>query len=87
MRIHYMEIVTSDVTAQCVALSRIHAVAFGPEQPALGNARVAEMPDGSLIGVRAPLAEHDQPIVRTYRQVDDIQATVRPATRSCSAWC
>jgi hypothetical protein len=45
----------------------------------LGGARVAEAPDGSLIGVRAPLAEHEQPIVRTYLEVDDIAGAVKEA--------
>ena len=29
--------------------------------------------------MRAPLAEHEQPIVRTYMAVDDIQAAVEQA--------
>jgi predicted enzyme related to lactoylglutathione lyase len=45
----------------------------------LGQARVAKFPDGSLIGVRAPLAGHEQPIVRTYLAVDDIANAVKAA--------
>jgi hypothetical protein len=43
------------------------------------QARVAETPDGSLIGVHAPLAEHEQPIIRTYLEVEDITRTVKEA--------
>jgi predicted enzyme related to lactoylglutathione lyase len=76
-RIHYLEIVTPDVTAQCTALERLHALTFGPPVADLGQARVAQAPDGTLIGVRAPLAEHEQPIVRTYLEVEDIAKAVQ----------
>ena len=45
----------------------------------LGLARVAEAADGLLIGVRAPLAEHETPIVRTYYEVADIAQAVAAA--------
>ncbi len=79
MRIHYLEIVCRDVAEQCAALERVHGLSFGPAVAALGQARVAEAPDGSLIGVRAPLAEHEQPIVRPYLEVDDIAKAVQEA--------
>ncbi len=79
MRMHYLEIVCRDVAAQCAALERAHGLSFGPEQADLGQARVARAPDGLLIGVRAPLAEHEQPIVRTYLEVEDIARTLEQA--------
>ena len=79
MRVHYLEIVCNDVAAQCAALERVHGVTFGPEVADLGQARVAEAPDGSLIGVRAPLAEHEAPIIRTYLGVEDIASAVKEA--------
>jgi hypothetical protein len=79
MRIHYLEIVCRDVSAQCAALERIHGLSFGPTVADLGQARVAEASDGSLIGVRAPLAEHEQPIIRTYLEVADIARAVKEA--------
>lgn len=79
MRVHYMEIVTRDVTAQSAALEELHGLSFGPPVADLGQARVAEAPDGSLVGVRAPLAEHEQPVVRTYFEVDDINQAVKDA--------
>jgi predicted enzyme related to lactoylglutathione lyase len=77
--VHYLEIVSRDVAAQCAALERVHGLSFGEAVADLGQARVAEAPDGSLIGVRAPLAEHEQPIVRTYLEVEDIAKTVAEA--------
>jgi len=79
MRVHYVEIVTRDVAAQCAALEQVHGLSFGPAVADLGQARVAKAPDGSLIGVRAPLAEHEQPIVRTYLEVEDIASAVKEA--------
>ena len=79
MSIHYLEIVTNDVDALCAAYERVHALSFGPEDPDLGQARVAERPDGSLVGIRKPLAEHEQPTMRTYLTVVDIQKAVKEA--------
>jgi catechol 2,3-dioxygenase-like lactoylglutathione lyase family enzyme len=75
--IHYLEIVCRDVAAQCAVLERVHGLSFGPVVPELGQARVAEVSDGSRIGVRAPLAEHEQPIMRTYLEVEDIAKAVQ----------
>ena len=82
MRIHYLEIVCRDVAAQCATLERVHGLSFGPPMADLGQARVAHAPDGSLIGVRAPLAEHEQPIIRTYLEVEDITRAVKEAEAS-----
>jgi predicted enzyme related to lactoylglutathione lyase len=79
MRIHYLEIVCRDVAAQCAALERVHGLSFGPPVTDLGQARVAEASGGSLIGVRAPLAEHEQPIIRMYLEVEDIARAVQDA--------
>lgn len=79
VRIHYLEIVCHDVAAQSAALERVHGLSFGPVVADLGQARVAETPDGTLIGVRAPLAEHEQPIIRTYLEVEDIARAVEDA--------
>ena len=77
--VHYVEIVCSDVDAHCAMLEQVHGVSFGDPVAALGMARVAEGDDGSLIGVRAPMANHDTPIVRTYYRVDDIEGAVAKA--------
>ncbi len=35
--------------------------------------------DGTLIGVRMPLAEHEQPIVRTYPEIEDMERAAEEA--------
>ena len=75
-RVHLLEIVCNETKAQIAALEQIHGLSFGPEVPEMGMARMAKTPDGSFIGVRAPLADHEQPITRTYIAVDDIEKAV-----------
>lgn len=77
LHIRYLEIVCRDVAAQCAALERVHGLSFGPPVADFGQARVAEASDGSMIGVRAPLADHEQPIIRTYLEVEDIARAVK----------
>lgn len=79
MKAHYVEIVCKNVEKQCKALAQVHGVSFGPEVEDLGQARVAETASGASIGVRAPLAEHEQPIVRVYFAVADITKAVEAA--------
>lgn len=79
MRVHYLEFVSQDVAAQCAALESSHGLSFGPPVPDLGNARVAKQSDGSSVGVRAPLADHEQPIIRPYLAVDDIAEALAAA--------
>ena len=79
LRIHYLEIVCPDVTKQCATLERLHGLSFGPPVADLGQARVAKAADGSLIGVRAPLAAHEQPVTRTYLEVADIARAIQEA--------
>lgn len=79
MQVHYLEMVCRDVAAQVAVLERVHGLSFGSPVADLGQARTAQLPDGRLIGVRAPLADHEQPIVRTYIAVEDINAAVKEA--------
>ncbi|MFT5286625.1 MAG: putative enzyme related to lactoylglutathione lyase [Planctomycetota bacterium] len=79
LSVHYLEIVSPDVDKQCAALERIHGLSFGPLMPEFGQARLAGAPDGSLIGVRAPMAAHETPIIRTYVEVADITKAVKEA--------
>lgn len=77
--VHYLEIVASDPEAAC----RLYGSAFGwtflPQKPELGHARVAEIPGGSLCGIRAPMHKQETPVVRTYLRVPDIEAAVEKA--------
>ena len=49
---------------------------MGPEW---GNSFVAELPGGSLCGIRAPMHDQEKPIVRTYLRVTDINTSVQRA--------
>ena len=82
MVIHYLEIVTHDVDTLTALYQRMHGLSFGPPDADLGQARVATRPDGTLIGIRKPLAAHEQSIVRTYLAVEDIQEAVKQAEES-----
>lgn len=79
MHLQYLEIVTTEVDATCDLLAKLHGVTFGDPEAGFGNARIAALQSGGRIGVRAPLAEHEQPVVRPYLLVDDIEAAVAAA--------
>lgn len=79
MRIHYLEIVTREVEAVCAAYAAAAGARFGAKDARLGNARTAALPDGGLVGVRAPLHPSEQPVVRPYWLVDDIAAAYAAA--------
>jgi hypothetical protein len=79
MQIHYLEIVTKDVDAVCATCARLHGVAFGDGDAALGGARTASLHGGGMLGVRAPLHETEEPVVRPYLLVDDIEAAIAAA--------
>lgn len=79
MHVHYVEIVNTSVEAQCRFLEQVYGLSCGTMVEDLGHARVARMPTGTLIGVRAPLADHEESLVRTYFEVADITAAVKRA--------
>ena len=72
MQIHYLEIVTRDVNATCEAYQAANRLTFGEPVPELGNARTAELANGGRIGVRLPMSEVEQPLVRPYWLVEDL---------------
>src|SRR5688500_11023444 len=79
MTVHYLEIVTPDLDALVRLHERLHGLSFGPADPDLGEARVATRPDGTLVGIRKPLAAHEQPIVRPYVAVEDSARAIKQA--------
>jgi predicted enzyme related to lactoylglutathione lyase len=79
MAVHYLEIVSDDVDSLTELYQRVHGLSFGRPEPDLGQARVATRVDGTLVGIRQPLAAHEQPIVRTYLAVDDTQEAAKKA--------
>ena len=79
MHVHYLEIVTPEVDATCANYSQLYGVSFGECEPSLGNARTAALSNGGSIGVRAPMHDSENPVVRPYVLVDDIDAAVEIA--------
>lgn len=79
MKIHYLEIVTPEVDAVCAQYSAAHGVSFGEPVAELGSARTAQLGDGGMLGVRAPMRDTEAPVVRPYMLVDDIDAAVAAA--------
>ena len=79
MQIHYLEIVTKEVDAVCAAYTAANGVQFGEPVAGLGNARTAALLGGGMVGVRAPMHESEEPVVRPYWLVDDIKAAVAAA--------
>jgi len=75
----YIEIVSAGVPSTVAMHQQVLGLTFSEPDDDLGGARVASLPDGSLLGVRGPLAEHDVPIVRVYFAVPDIAAAVSAA--------
>jgi hypothetical protein len=77
--VQYLEVVTNDLDATCAALTKLHGVTFGEPEAGFGNGRTAALEGGGRIGVREPMAEHEQPVVRPYVLVDDIEVAVKAA--------
>jgi uncharacterized protein len=82
MVVHYLEIMSNDVDALTELYQRTYGLSFGPPDPDLGQARIASHADGAVVGIREPLAAHEQPIMRTYFAVEDIQHAVKEAEES-----
>ena len=82
MAVHYLEIVSNDADTLTALYQRMHGLSFGSPDADLGQAHVATRADGTLVGIRKPLAAHEQPIMRTYLAVEDIQQGVKEAEDS-----
>ena len=76
MKVHYLEIVSHDVDAVCKSYEITHSVKFGEPDDFLGGARTCALSDGSIVGVRAPMRDTEEPVVRPYWLVDDIDQAV-----------
>lgn len=76
MKVQYLEIVSRDVDAVCKAYEATHSIKFGEPDELLGGARTCALPDGSIVGVRAPMRDSEEPVVRPYWLVDDIEQAV-----------
>ncbi|MCL9774202.1 VOC family protein [Vibrio methylphosphonaticus] len=76
MNIHYLEVVTPDVASVCKSYELTQNVRFGEPDEMLGGARTGTLPDGCILGIRAPLRADETPVVRPYWLVDDIDTAV-----------
>lgn len=79
MQVHYLEIVTPDMDAMCSSLEKMHGVKFSKPVAEFGNARTATLRGGGQIGVRAPMRDNEDPVVRPYLLVDDIESAINEA--------
>lgn len=76
MKVHSIEIVSHDVDSVCRAYELAHSVRFSGPDEILGGARTCIAPDGSMVGIRGPLRDTEEPVVRPYWLVDDIDQAI-----------
>ena len=76
MKLHYLEIVSSDMEAFCQQYELEHKVKFSDSDQTLGGAKTCRLADSTILGVRAPLRETETPIIRPYWRVSDIKKSV-----------
>ena len=76
MKVHYLEIVSLDKDAVCRAYEMAHSVSFSEPDELLGGARTCVLSDNSIVGVRSPMRDTEEPVVRPYWLVDDIEKAV-----------
>jgi len=79
MKVRYLEIVTPDVDGTIAIFVDLNGAKFSNPIADLGNSRVAEMPSGGQIGVRAPMHAAEEVVTRTYFSTDDIEAVTERA--------
>lgn len=79
--IYYLEIVTPDAESARDLYGQTYGWKFQDAAPELGNAFVATLPNGSLCAIRAPMHAQEQPIVRTYIRVANVQDSLDKAVK------
>ena len=79
--LYYLEIVTPDPEAARKLYAETHGWSFEGPIPELGNAYLATLPDGSQCGIRAPMHDQEDPVVRPYIRVADLEKAVGDAVR------
>lgn len=82
MGIHYLEIVATEVDAVCASYAASFDVQFGEPDASLGNARTAKLPGNGRVGVRAPMHEAEEPVIRPYWLVENVEAAVAAAVEA-----
>ena len=76
MKLHYLEIISLEVDAICTTYEAAHNVQFGEADELLGGARTCNLTDGSIVGIRGPLRDTEDPIIRPYWLVKNIEKAV-----------
>ncbi|CZF81489.1 hypothetical protein GCE9029_02640 [Grimontia celer] len=76
MKVHYLEIVTTDAESVCKAYEATNKITFSEPEPLLGGARTSVLADGTMVGVRGQLRENETPVVRPYWLVEDIEKAI-----------
>lgn len=77
--IHYLEVVTPDVERVCALYSMSMGASFGKPVSELGGAYTANLGNGAILGIRAPMHDAEQAVTRPYYLVDDIEKAVEQA--------
>jgi predicted enzyme related to lactoylglutathione lyase len=75
----YVEVITNEIDETCELHSKQFGWSFSSAIMELGNARVAELSDGSLYAVRAPMHEAENPTIRNYTKVANLARAVEDA--------
>ncbi len=76
MKIQYLEIVSPDADAICAEYEAVHNVKFGEPQELLGGARTCKLADGGIVGIRGPLRDTEDSVVRPYWLVENIEKAI-----------
>ena len=76
----FLEIVTTEVERTCEWYTSQHGWQFGGPRMEFGGSQVATKEDGSLVSIRAPMSEQEQPTIRMYVRVDDLATAVAGLT-------
>ncbi|MDF1837249.1 MAG: hydroxylase [Planctomycetota bacterium] len=79
--IYYLEIVAADAETARDFYGALYGWHFEDAAAELGNAFVAEIPGGSLCGIRASMHELEKPVVRAYMRVTNLKASVEQAEK------
>ena len=79
MQIQYLEIVTPDVEGTIAIFAASTGAKFSDPVAEFGNAKIAQMPGGGQISVRAPMHDAEEPVTRTYFLTEDIEAATKQA--------
>ena len=82
MQVRYLEIISPDVDGTIQIFEQSMGAHFSDPVAELGNARLADLPDGGKVSVRAPMHDAEAPVTRTYFLTKDIEAATDAAVKA-----